>query len=271
MPVAAAVCGNLQAALPKLKSFLEEEENVGEKFDDEAIAEVNYYEIQTDEGGDAVCQTQEKKTCCGKRGENEADIGSRQKGEVERGSDCAVENSKVAEAADGCDFGKTADGDADFANEGCESDYVTDYVKVAGGLAGGNFYERMKDRVERIFADYPKDSLLESAMEGSRWAKIDYGAGKYYSFGVIEVDGRVAYICYGVPASSNCNQSLKDRSVYIQTGSGSGSSCNGCGNGSGSGTGSGTGNGSGSGTGSSGYYVLFQSAVTGVSVDVKGK
>ena len=72
----------------------------------------------------------------------------------------------------------------------------------AGGLAGGTFYEKMRDEIEHLLNTYPEEVALEEMVENSRWIKIDYGEGKYYVFGVIFGGGQAQYICYGVPSQN---------------------------------------------------------------------
>ena len=75
--------------------------------------------------------------------------------------------------------------------------------KHSGGLSrGGNFYSRMKDEIEKVLNDYPKEESLEAMVENSRWVRITYGDGKYYIFGVIFGGGEAQYICYGVPSEN---------------------------------------------------------------------
>ncbi len=77
-------------------------------------------------------------------------------------------------------------------------------------------------------------------MEGSRFARIDYGDGKHYAFGVLYVEGKPRYICYGVPSSDGTMppKSLRGLSSFIP-----------CGNG-------------------VGYWIMYQDAQTGVSVSL---
>lgn len=208
-PVASAACGQLACALPDLKEEMAKRENLrppkgGAAYDDEAISEVNYYESAY-EGGTAVreAQTQEKERDAG--GENEKDT-------------CAVEGekeSRVSEAA---------------AVESGDNGAV-------GGLAGGDFYSRMEGDIKRIFANYPAETALENAMEGSRFARITYGGNKFYVFGVLKVEGKPRYICYGVPAfnSETPPPSLKDCASYVPTENG-------------------------------GFWMTYQDASTGVSI-----
>lgn len=209
-PVASAACGQLACALPDLKEEMTRRENIrppkgGAAYDDEAIAEVNYYD-STFEGGAAVrsAETQEEERSSG--GEDEA-------------APCAGESekeSRVNEAA---------------AVENADNE------PIAGGLAGGDFYSRMEGDIKRIFATYPAESALERAMEGSRFVKITYGDGKFYVFGVLKVEGKPRYICYGVPALNGevPPPSLKDCASFVPTESG-------------------------------GYWLTYQDASTGISV-----
>ena len=69
-PIAAAVSGNYRGEALGIKSYIEQLERIGisshdeqteQKYEDEAIAEDNYYEYaQTDESGDTVCTNSQK-------------------------------------------------------------------------------------------------------------------------------------------------------------------------------------------------------------------
>lgn len=224
-PVASAACGQMACALPDLKEEMTKRENVqpqknnGVAYDDEAITEVNYYESSY-EGGAAVraAETQEKDgDAGGENAENSRAVEIEEKRGVEQASEAAA-------VKDGEKTGKK---------------------QTKGGLAGGDFYSRMESDIKRIFSTYPKEEALERAMEGSRFAKIFYGDGKYYVFGVLTVEGKPRYICYGVPAQSADNPppSLKGCASFVPVGGDSGV----C-----------------------GYWMTYQDAATGVSIELKG-
>lgn len=209
-PIASAACGQMACALPDLKQEMTKLENIrppkgGAAYDDEAIAEVNYYE-DTVEGGSAVCaaETQKEERFAG--GEDEKNSGT-----VE-----SPQKSGVDEAA---------------------ADSIIKQP-LTGGLAGGDFYSRMEGDIRRIFSNYPSEPALERAMEGSRFAKINYGENRFYVFGVLKVEGKPRYICYGVPAADGNNPppSLKDCASFVPTEDGAG------------------------------YWMTYQDAATGVSV-----
>lgn len=210
-PIASAACGQMACALPDLKEEMTKLENIrpqkgGAAYDDEAITEVNYFESAY-ESGAALREAQTQEAERGAGGENEENT-------------CAVESEKesgVIKAA----F-ESADGG------------------VAGGLAGGDFYSRMEGDIKHIFAVYPSEPALEKAMEGSKFAKISFGENRYYVFGVLKVEGKPRYICYGVPAKNGeiPPPSLRECASYVPTENG-------------------------------GYWMTYQDASTGVSIIIK--
>ncbi len=140
-----------------------------------------------------------------------------------------VETGGVTAEAPVCDGGLEEPATADGGKD-----------DVEGGLAGGDFYSRMQGDIERILASYPAASDLEETIEGSRFVRISYGRDKYYVFGVLTVEGNPVYVCYGVPSDNPTMppKSLSGCSGYIP-----------CKNG-------------------GGYWMVYQDARTGVSVDI---
>ena len=208
-PVASAACGQMACALPDLKEEMTRRENIrppkgGAAYDDEAISEVNYYESSY-EGGAAVreAQTQKEERIAG--GENEKNT-------------CAVESEKESRLSEAAAV-------------------ESEKEPLAGGLAGGDFYSRMEGDIKRIFATYPSEPALENVMEGSRFARISYGDNKFYVFGVLKIEGKPRYICYGVPATNGDAPppSLKDCASFVPVESG-------------------------------GFWMTYQDASTGISV-----
>ena len=232
-PVASASCGEMACALPDLKGEMTKRENIraskatvsnGASYDDEAISEVNYYE-RSFQSGAALRQTETEKAD-GRANNEDAQDFSPVQGEEEGG---LTQKRGARGSRDGAQRAKKkAEGEVTASNDG---------GRVRGGLAGGDFYGRMEADIKKIFATYPKESELEKAVDGSRFARISYGEGKYYVFGVLTVEGKPRYICYGVPAQNPDSPppSLKDFSSYIPTESG-------------------------------GYWMTYQDAATGVSV-----
>lgn len=154
---------------------------------------------------------------------------------------CKTETQENGRSSSGEDAANTCpcEGEEEQQTENVSRE-TNDGEKAKGGLSGGNFYGRMEKQIERIFATHETEADLENALEDSRFVKISYGDGKYYVFGVLRVEGEVKYICYGVPSVNGVTPppSLSGCSSYVKCRSG-------------------------------GYWMMYQDADTGVSVDVE--
>ena len=138
---------------------------------------------------------------------------------------------------------KEKDGESVRKNE--KDNVVREKEPTAGGLAGGDFFGRMKDEIEKVLSSYPSERALEETVEDSRWVRINYGGDKYYVFGVIYGGGKPRYICYGVPSTDSRRppESLSNLASYIPS---SPENADG------------------------GYWVMYQDAATGASVKIHG-
>lgn len=194
-PVASAVCGNFHDVALGLKAEIEREENLKttgaeakpekvkeeineEKkpvYEDEAIAEVNYYEYaEAFKDGGAVRTHKEEEESGGKVCGNEAAFSTVEKGES------GVKDAETQTYSGG----------------------NGNFKKFSPMVEGGLFYERMADEIDDILKKYPKETPLEEMIEDSKWVKISYGEGGFYVFGVLYSGGKPKYICYGVPAEN---------------------------------------------------------------------
>lgn len=64
---------------------------------------------------------------------------------------------------------------------------------------GHGYYRSVQGELDALFAKYPTEELLERSVEGSRFVKVTYAEDRYYTVGLIHLDGKPRYICYGVP------------------------------------------------------------------------
>lgn len=219
-PVASAICGNYGAEALKLKAEVERLENLNtqkndpvqaEKYEDEAIADENYYEFETDEDGGTVREDTPQEKRGNKARQNE-------------------ENTRAVEE------------EQDGLNAESAAYYGGNSEKTVPPLAKGGFYEKVKGEIEGIFSQYPRESALENLIAESRWARIGYGDGKFYVFGVIYSDGVAEYICYGVPGNDPDTppESMAETSSFIPAAEGDGA----------------------------GYWVMYQDASTGATLKI---
>ncbi|MDE6667262.1 MAG: hypothetical protein K2K38_02805 [Clostridia bacterium] len=200
-PIASAVCGNNHDITLKLKAEIEREENIKavqtaqeERFaereskqqkeeraaaviyEDEAIAEENYYEYaETFKDGGAL----------------RADKKEEKSRHTLRGDEAAF--STVKEGKNGA---KRAESAAYSGGNG-------NFDRINPLARGGIFYEKMKDEIDKILSKYPQEAPLEDMIEESKWVRISYGEGGFYVFGVLYSGGKPKYICYGVPTKQS--------------------------------------------------------------------
>lgn len=244
LPVACAVSGDNGGWLAMVEGAIERDEG-GKKtaYDDEAIADENYYELEADENGRPVREDEEgTERSCPCKDENDARPGEEDKAcgaeAGEGGIKCPTSAFRIG--------GTPSQGD-DSAAEDCRSseeggrpaDNPVEGEPARPELARGGFFGRMSEDIKKIFSTYPRAEALEDVIEGSRWAKISYGNGAHYAFGVIYDGVNAKYLCYAVPVESGapCPPSLAGRAGYVPVDGG-------------------------------GYWVMYQDADTGVSLRV---
>ncbi|MGN1103727.1 MAG: hypothetical protein ACI4QI_02510 [Candidatus Coproplasma sp.] len=240
-PIASAYCGQGAGYLTLLSQEMQRREQVkpkkgsGAAYDDEAISEVNYYEDKVDKGGNPLFEDKKEEELQHAGGENEKDL---RPVKIQAEGQDGVSGQSARSGEDSVS-GEKNDEEPLSGGESAASG-KNDEEPLSGGLAGGDFYSRMKGDIEKIFSTHPKAAELEEVLKGGRFVKVEYGEGQHYAFGVLYVGGNAVYICYGVPSSNPVEppKSLKGFSSYIP-----------CKNG--------------------GYWMTYQDAKTGVSVDIE--
>lgn len=64
----------------------------------------------------------------------------------------------------------------------------------------GAFYNEIKDQLSLLFEKYPEETFLTEVIPSSKWVKVDYeDDGNYIVIGLIYENNKVAYVCYGSP------------------------------------------------------------------------
>ena len=63
-----------------------------------------------------------------------------------------------------------------------------------------SFYNKLKNQIQKLFDENPEEDYLEKIIPNSKWVKVEYEKqGDYYVIGLIEENGSLEYIAYGVP------------------------------------------------------------------------
>lgn len=103
------------------------------------------------------------------------------------------------------------------------------------------FYKQIEKSLKSLFEYYPRDEILQDAIQDSEFVKIDYeDTGDYYSVGYICEEGVIKYICYAIPCSAGSPppKNMEEFSQYLQIDN------------------------------EKGYYLMYQSASSGETIKV---
>ena len=131
-----------------------------EAYDDQAIAEFNYYPQTADFYEKEINSVLEKYSCSQAPEQNERRSLKRVNLDIKANAGASEKTIKVPP------------------------------VKV-------DFYRRVAGKVQKLFSSCQKFALPEKLIPLSKWVKIDYGNGKYYAVGLI--GNNPDFICFGVP------------------------------------------------------------------------
>ncbi|MBR2468113.1 MAG: hypothetical protein IKB42_03650 [Clostridia bacterium] len=107
------------------------------------------------------------------------------------------------------------------------------------------FYDNIAEQIEDLFSSYPAETNLEDLIPNSKWVKIDYeNNGNVYVLGLIYEDISLKYICYGVPGeySNTPPNGLDNYSQWLPTDTNN--------------------------PYNNGYWVMYQNAITGESIQI---
>lgn len=67
-------------------------------------------------------------------------------------------------------------------------------------VSQSNFYDEIKGQISLLFERYPEETFLNEIIPNSKWVKVDYeDNGEYFVVGLLYENGNVAYVCYGMP------------------------------------------------------------------------
>ena len=170
----------LENAKKHFKKFYGEEKEAvvfqTKNYDDEAIADVNYYNFAK--------EPIEEKFSNERAVDNEEFDYSQNATAKEEKEEFLHANEPIPSS------------DSQFEQEKCQ-----------------NFYLKIKSEIEELFKNYPKEEGLCKMVEGSNWVKI--GGEKHYAVGVILENGSPAYICYGLPGNFKDGQITDGFSSFI--------------------------------------------------------
>ena len=78
---------------------------------------------------------------------------------------------------------------------------TTLYENFNGNCYSQNYYENVREKLDKIIDSYEKDFTLCSLIPESNFVKINYDKNRFYSVGTVKERGAVKYVCYAVMGS----------------------------------------------------------------------
>ena len=81
------------------------------------------------------------------------------------------------------------------------AEYSAAFERYYASGGDENYYDSVKDEIAKVFVKFPPYYPLIRKYKESFFVRIDFPSSeKYFVLGVLQREGRVRYICYGLPA-----------------------------------------------------------------------
>ncbi|MCM1043034.1 MAG: hypothetical protein NC350_02355 [Corallococcus sp.] len=80
------------------------------------------------------------------------------------------------------------------------TEYSSAFERYYAAGRGDNYYQSVKSEINKLFTQFPPYFPLINKYKGSFFVRIDFpSSDKFFVLGLLEKDGEVKYICYGLP------------------------------------------------------------------------
>ena len=95
------------------------------------------------------------------------------------------------------------------------NEYSNAFERYYASGGGAEYYNSVKTEIGKVFTQFPPYYPLIRKYQGSFFVRIDFpSSDKYFVLGVLERDGQIKYICYGLPAEK---EGFSDKDfVYVE-------------------------------------------------------
>ena len=171
-------------------------------YDDEAVASVDYYEIERNIGAKAD-ETTDPKTTASARENSTA------RAPIKENYDEISDTTSYARKNEQTEREQAENGKQAYEHE-------EDLRACPFQRKQPAFYDEKRGEIERLFDKYPPISSLSRYIPESRWVRIEYKKDGHYIVGTIKKDDVMQYIVYGVPGMRNSRPRGFDRySVFL--------------------------------------------------------
>ena len=94
------------------------------------------------------------------------------------------------------------------------SEYSNAFERFYAGGGNADYYDSVKTEIGRVFVQFPPYYPLIRKYPQSFFVRIDFpSSDKFFVLGVLQSNGRIRYICYGLPAEK---EEISDKDfVYV--------------------------------------------------------
>ena len=94
------------------------------------------------------------------------------------------------------------------------SEYSTAFERYYASGGNADYYESVKTEISKVFVQFPPYYPLIRKYKESFFVRIDFpSSDKYFVLGVLQSQGIIRYICYGLPAD---NAMIEDKDfIYV--------------------------------------------------------
>ena len=94
------------------------------------------------------------------------------------------------------------------------AEYSTAFERYYASGGNADYYESVKEEIGRVFVQFPPYYPLIRKYKEAFFVRIDFPSSeKYFVLGVLQREGQIRYICYGLPAEK---EELTDKDfVYV--------------------------------------------------------
>lgn len=179
--------------------FLSDETQNEEKptvYDDEAVAEVNYYENDVADdiyGAETATFTAARAETGDDKKINYMNGATDNYGATEKGKNDYLHSETT------CDRQEEQNAERPQKSEQCACQNETAFGACPFDGRYPAFYSEKRAEIEELFCKYPPIGSLSDYIPESKWVKIEYKKDGFYIIGVISRAGVPTYIVYGVP------------------------------------------------------------------------
>lgn len=94
------------------------------------------------------------------------------------------------------------------------ADYSTAFERYYASGGSSDYYDSVKEEIGKVFVQFPPYYPLIRKYNGAFFVRIDFPSSeKFFVLGVLQREGQIRYICYGLPAEK---EELADKDfVYV--------------------------------------------------------